>query len=113
MQSVEAMLRDRWFELRRTRVLRRRAVPQGLQAVLGLLGRMMFFVKRYLAFMFLEVIDPQWHTMMQRVQSASSLDEVCPTCPCHAVQHRATGIHSCIASLQPHLSICKHLQVIH
>lgn len=57
-------------------MLRRLAVPDGLQAVLALLGRMMFFIKRYLAFMFLEVIDPQWHAMMQQVQSASSLDEV-------------------------------------
>jgi hypothetical protein len=47
-----------------------------LMASLALLNRMIFFVQRYLHFVFLEVIDPQWHIMLGRIHSAASLDEV-------------------------------------
>ena len=49
-------------------------------AALALLNRMIFFVQRYLHFVFLEVIDPQWHIMLTNIEHATSLDEVRINC---------------------------------
>lgn len=78
MQSVESALAKRWFHLRRTKLLGRQHKRENgvLMASLALLNCMIFFVQRYLHFVFLEVIDPQWHIMLSRIHSAASLDEV-------------------------------------
>lgn len=86
-QNVEAMLGDQWASLRQAR--RVRGPPRGgLGRALLLLNRMRFFIKRYLAFVFVEVVRPQWHAMCERVASASSLDQARP---CLSASQGGTG----------------------
>ena len=74
VQNVEAMLGDQWAALRQARHVR--GAPRGgLGRALLLLNRMRFFVKRYLAFVFVEVVRPQWHAMCERIAAATSLDQ--------------------------------------
>lgn len=56
-----------------------RAAQRTLTRVLLLVNRMLVFVQRYLHFVTVEVIDPQWHIMMSRISDADSIDEVRPT----------------------------------
>lgn len=78
MQATESALANRWFLLRCAKRLGHRQEEEvaTMMAALALLNRMLFFVQRYLHFVFLDVIDPQWHTLLSRVAAATSLDEV-------------------------------------
>lgn len=82
MQVVEGKLGETWKQLTRARMLRfrkpeERSAQRTLMRVLLLINRMLVFVQRYLHFVTVEVIDPQWHVMMSRIADAASIDEVC------------------------------------
>lgn len=90
MQVVEGKLGETWKQLTRARMLlfkkpEERAAQRTLMRVLLLINRMLVFVQRYLHFVTVEVIDPQWHIMMSRISAASSIDEV--RCACMHVAH--------------------------
>ena len=88
VQVVEGKLGETWKQLTRARMLRfRKPEEQGAQRtlmrVLLLINRMLVFVQRYLHFVTVEVIDPQWHIMMTKIADAASIDEVWPPACVH------------------------------
>eukprot|EP00892_Ulva_mutabilis_P005707 jgi/Ulvmu1/3508/UM162_0015.1 len=80
-KGVEGNLGETWKQLSRARMLRfrkpeERGAQRTLMRVLLLINRMLVFVQRYLHFVTVEVIDPQWHMMMTKIKDAASIDEV-------------------------------------